>query len=69
MYLNKFRLIPLHIAETGGSHMPKLTVDSFQQALEVRRKFPQVFYTLNYQQIILDAAKTNPSFFEVKENA
>ena len=49
--------------------MPKLTVDSFQQALEVRKKFPQVFYTLNYQQIIIDAAKADPSFFEVKENA
>lgn len=29
--------------------MPKLTVDSFKQALEVRKKFPNVFYTLNYQ--------------------
>jgi len=47
--------------------MPKLTVDSFQQALEVRRKFPQVFYTLNYQQIIVAAAKADPSFFEVNE--
>ena len=49
--------------------MPKLTVDSFQQALEVRKKFPNVFYTLNYQQIIVAAAKADPSFFEVKENA
>lgn len=49
--------------------MPKLTVDSFQQALEVRRKFPNVYYTNNYQQIIVDAAKADPSFFEVKENA
>ena len=50
--------------------MPKLTVDSFQQALEVRKKFPNVFYTLNYQQIIIDAAKANPTFFELnnKEN-
>ena len=47
--------------------MPKLTVDSFQQALEVRRKFPQVFYTLNYQQIIVDTAKADPSFFEIRE--
>ena len=47
--------------------MPKLTVDSFQQALEVRRKFPQVFYTLNYQQIIVAAAKANPAFFDVEQ--
>jgi hypothetical protein len=47
--------------------MPKLTVDFFQQALEVRRKFPQVFYTLNYQQIIVAAAKTNPAFFDVEQ--
>ena len=49
--------------------MAKLKVDSFKQALEVRKKFPNVFYTLNYQQIIVDAAKADPSFFEVKENA
>ena len=51
--------------------MPKLTVDSFKQALEVRKKFPNVFYTLKYQQIIVDSAKADPSFFEVneKENA
>lgn len=48
--------------------MPKLTVDSFQQALEVRRKFPNVFYTLNYQQVIVDSGKADPSFFEIKEN-
>ena len=47
--------------------MPKLTVYSFKQALEVRRKFPQVFYTLNYQQVIVDAAKADPSFFEIRE--
>ena len=47
--------------------MPKLTVETFQQALEVRRKFPNIYYTLNYQQIIIDAAKANPSFFEVNE--
>ena len=47
--------------------MPKLTVNSFQQALEVRKKFPNVFYTLNYQQVLVDAAKANPSFFEVNE--
>ena len=51
--------------------MAKLKVDSFQQALEVRRKFPQVFYTLDYQQTIVDTAKADPSFFDVneKENA
>ena len=51
--------------------MPKLTVDSFKQALEVRKKFPNVFYTLNYQQTIVDTAKADASFFEVneKENA
>lgn len=47
--------------------MPKLTVDSFQQALEVRRKFPNLYYTLNYQQIIIDAAKANPAFFDVEQ--
>ena len=47
--------------------MPKLTVDSFKQALEVRKKFPNLFYTLNYQKIIVDAAKADPSFFEIKE--
>ena len=47
--------------------MATLKVDSFKQALEVRRKFPQIFYTLNYQQIILDAAKTNPAFFDVEQ--
>jgi hypothetical protein len=59
--------IPLHIIATGGRHMPELTVDSFQQALEVRKKFPQVFYSLNYQKIIIDAAKTNPAFFDVEQ--
>ena len=49
--------------------MATLKVDSFQQALEVRRKFPNVYYTNNYHQIIIDAAKADPSFFEVKENA
>ena len=49
--------------------MPKLTVETFQQALEVRKKFPNIFYTLNYQQIIVATAKADPSFFEVKENA
>ena len=51
--------------------MPKLTVNSFQQALEVRRKFPNVYYTNNYQQIIIDGAKADPAFFDVeqKENA
>ena len=51
--------------------MPKLTVNSFQQALEVRRKFPNVYYTNTYQQIIIDGAKADPLFFDVeqKENA
>ena len=47
--------------------MATLKVDSFKQALEVRRKFPNIFYTLNYQQIIVHAAKDNPSFFDVNE--
>ena len=51
--------------------MAKLKVDSFKQALEVRKRFPNVFYTLNYQQVIVDSGKADPSFFEVneKENA
>ena len=51
--------------------MAKLTVDSFKQALEVRRKFPNVYYTNTYQQIIIDGAKADPAFFDVeqKENA
>ena len=68
LYLNKFNSDqPPYIIATGGSHMAKLTVDSFKQALEVRKKFPQVFYTLNYQQVIVDAAKADPSFFEIRE--
>lgn len=47
--------------------MAKLSVDSFQQALEVRRKFPNVYYTLNYQKVIIEAAKTNPAFFDVEQ--
>ena len=51
--------------------MHDLHVDSFVQALEVRRKYPNLFYTNKYQQLIVEAAKTNPAFFDVaqKENA
>lgn len=50
--------------------MHDLHVDSFVQALEVRRKSPNWFYTNRYQQLIVDAAKANPAFFELnnKEN-
>ena len=47
--------------------MHDLHVDSFVQALEVRRKYPNLFYTNKYQQLIVEATKTNPSFFEVNE--
>jgi hypothetical protein len=46
--------------------MRALQVDSFAQAMEVRRKFPNVFYTNRYQQLIVEAAKTNPAFFDVE---
>ncbi len=50
--------------------MRALSVDSFADALAVRRQFPNWFYTNRYQQLIVDAAKTNPAFFELnnKEN-
>ena len=51
--------------------MHDLHVDSFVQALEVRRKYPNLFYTNKYQQLIVEVAKINPAFFNVaqKENA
>lgn len=40
-------------------------VDSFAQAMQVRRLFPLYFYTGKYQQLIVEAAKANPSFFDL----
>jgi len=47
--------------------MRDLHVDSFAHALEVKRKFPNVFYTNRYQKLIVEAAKTNPAFFDVEQ--
>ena len=47
--------------------MRDLHVDSFVQALEVRRKYPNLFYTNKYQQLIVEATKTNPAFFDVEQ--
>lgn len=44
--------------------MRALSVDSFAEALAVRRLFPNWYYTNRYQQIIVDSAKSNPDFFE-----
>ena len=43
--------------------MRALSVDSFAEALAVRRQFPNWYYTNRYQQIIIDAANSNPDFF------
>ena len=40
-------------------------VDSFAQAMQVRRKFPLWFHTARYQALIVEAAKANPSFFDL----
>ena len=40
-------------------------VDSFAQAMQVKRKFPLWFYTSRYQKLIVEAAKANPSFFDL----
>jgi hypothetical protein len=47
--------------------MRALQVDSFAQAIEVKRKFPNVFYTNRYQKLIVEAAKTNSAFFDVEQ--
>ena len=47
--------------------MRDLHVDSFAHALEVKRKFPLYFYTNKYQQLIVEAAKANPAFFDVEQ--
>ena len=40
-------------------------VDSFAQAMQVRRSFPLWFYTNRYQALIVEGAKANPSFFDL----